>query len=101
MLPAVHCVDGVFGQPRGRGRHSHRAERRTAQSRSALGDNVYVLFHCVGKRVEQLVKLVKMHTLDVPVGLFGLSVQIRRVSQLLIEQGDGFSPDIRGEIVLC
>ena len=56
--------------------------RRQADRR----DQIDVLEHLFREVVEQLVQMVKLRTLHVPVRLLGLTIEVERVGEVLIQK---------------
>jgi hypothetical protein len=44
--------------------------------------------------------LEELHPFDVPVGLFGLAVEVRRIGQVLVEQGRRVFADLNAKSFL-
>jgi hypothetical protein len=80
--------DWVFRQARVRRAHAGRAERVATELRGAFGQFIGKRKHCCGKVIEEFVQLNEIRSLDIPVRLLGLRVQIEAIRKLLVQKRD-------------
>ena len=90
MLHTRRRVGWVLRQSRSRGGLTGGAPRCAAQGGRPLGDRINVVRQLRGKLIEQLVQREEMRAFDVPMSLFRLAVEVKRVGQMLVEQRDDF-----------
>src|ERR1700728_406184 len=88
MILAGRNAQRIVLQLAALGGHRHGAFGRTAQARYAFGDFVDLFQYEVGNLVEQLVQSDEIRTLDIPVCLFDLALQIDRIGQSIVEYDD-------------
>ena len=86
MTVAAHCGGRVLTERGPLRYHSGRSGGDAAQLHRALGDVVHVIFHLLVDAVEQLVQRDEVQSLDVPVGLLGLRLEVDAVGQPRVEQ---------------
>ncbi len=97
----THAVDAAireFLQARGLRRHARGAVRHAGKRGDAFGDVVHGSFEFFGELVEQLVQGDEVFADDVPVRLLDLGLQVQRVGELLVEQGDHARAQFRRDV---
>ena len=90
MLHTSRRIGWVLRQSRSRGGLTGCAPCCAAQGGCPLGDGINVVRQLCGELIEQLVQREEMRAFDVPMSLFRLAVEVKRVGQMLVEQRDDF-----------
>ena len=80
-----HCFERSLGDP--------------TQLNRPLGDEVHPVSRFVVDLVEQLMKLEEGWSLDVPVSLLRLQLEVDSVREVRVEELDDFRTSVLGEVV--
>ena len=91
MLHTCCCIGWVLRQSRSRGGLTGCAPRCAAQGGRPLDDRINVVRQLCDELIEQLVQREELGAFDVPMSLFRLAVEVKRVGQMLVEQCRRFS----------
>src|SRR5882724_12740860 len=92
MVPLLRERERVGFQSRARGRHLDRPLRRAAQLDDPLREQIHVLLCRIDKLAEQLVEGNEVRTLDIPMCLLGLMLEIDTVGESRVQNRDDLSP---------
>ena len=76
MLNPINGIEGILGQNRLGGGNAGGAQGGAPQGRDALSHHIHIPFQFPSQLIKQLVKLQKIHALDIPVGLLSLGFQV-------------------------
>ena len=78
--------------------HAHGAQGVPTELGRSLGELVGFALSLLRQLVEEQVQLIEVDPLHVPVRLLGLTVEIGRIRQLLVEQSDHRNPGPGGKV---